>query len=231
MLWIILSVLLYFTFRPVYRKIKILKQLKSITSFNRGNRSERDVIVRLLQMGLPAEAIFHDLYVIKNGTEFSQIDVLVVAKVGLIVIEVKDYRGWIFGNGKQSYWTQTLAKDKIYKNKFYNPIKQNAGHIKALRDQLNLDTNVPIFSVISFSGKCVLKEINFVPAETYVAKSSRLHEVIKLILRNNPPAFYQNIDEVLRVIRSSVNHGNDRVNQSRHNENIRDMLGKDRVFH
>ena len=41
--------------------------------------------------------IFHDLYVEKHKGHFSQIDLVVVTEVGIIVFEVKDYSGWIFG--------------------------------------------------------------------------------------------------------------------------------------
>ena len=39
----------------------------------------------------------------------AQIDELVIADSGIYVIEVKNYKGWIFGNENNQYWTQVLS--------------------------------------------------------------------------------------------------------------------------
>ena len=88
-------------------------RLNEITSENRGTQSERDLIRSLLDYGISPRAIFHDL-IIKNGKNKSaQIDIVVATKVGLIVFEVKDYSGWIFGKGKQNKWTQVFSYGDI----------------------------------------------------------------------------------------------------------------------
>lgn len=63
-------------------------------------------------MGINPRAIFHDLYIQKPNGEYTQIDVAVATKTGIIVFEVKDYSGWIFGSEHQKYWTQLLAYGK-----------------------------------------------------------------------------------------------------------------------
>ncbi len=81
-------------------------RLNEITSRERGTQSEHALISTLLDYGISPKAIFHDLYV-KNGKYgFAQIDVAVATRVGIIVFEVKDYSGWIFGKGNQNQWTQ-----------------------------------------------------------------------------------------------------------------------------
>ncbi len=45
-----------------------------------------------------------------DGT--TQIDQIIVSKYGIFVIEVKTYKGWIFGNERNSKWTQVLYKQK-----------------------------------------------------------------------------------------------------------------------
>jgi len=54
----------------------------------------------------------------------------VVSNYGIFVIETKNYKGWIIGNEFDDYWTQVIFKRK---EKLYNPIKQNYGHIQALK--------------------------------------------------------------------------------------------------
>lgn len=41
---------------------------------------------------------------------------------GIIVIEVKDFSGWIFGNGNYFYWIKVLVYGEK-KFRFYNFIK------------------------------------------------------------------------------------------------------------
>ncbi len=66
----------------------------------------------MLQLGIQEEDIFYNLYVEKSNGQFSQIDLVILTKVGVIVIEVKNYSGWIYGNGNQRQWTQVLAYGK-----------------------------------------------------------------------------------------------------------------------
>lgn len=98
-------------------------------------------LLRLLKYGIPAQTIFHDLYLKKYNGDFSQIDLVVITEVGIIVFEVKDYSGWIFGSGNQSQWTKVLAYGK-QKYRFYNPIMQNNEHLGELRKKLKYFDNV-----------------------------------------------------------------------------------------
>ena len=155
-------VFLYFFLLYIYLRIKrriVDKRLiNSVTSFDRGTDSERSLILGLLKRGFPATSIFHDLYLRKNDGKFSQIDLVIATKQGIIVLEVKKYSGWIFGRANQTNWTQMLAYGKR-RYRFYNPIKQNINHIKALKAKLKLLDNIPFFSVIVFLGIVNLKRL------------------------------------------------------------------------
>lgn len=210
-------------------KTRDKKLLKTVTKLYRGVKSERDLVLKLLKSGIPAHVIFHDLYVKKNKADFSQIDLVIVTNVGIIVFEVKDYSGWIFGSGNQSNWTQVLAYGK-QKHRFYNPIMQNDKHITELRKQLVQFGNIPFYSVIVFYGNCVLKEINFIPHGTFLVKSERVLEVVKIILKENEAIHYNNVVEVFQILKDAVINGGITENQIRHKENIKDMLGKHRIF-
>ncbi len=205
------------------------KLLKSVTSLNRGTKSERHLVLQLLKHGFPAQTVFHDLYIEKQNGEFSQIDVVMATTEGIIVFEVKDFSGWIFGNGNHSHWTQVLAYGEK-KFRFFNPIKQNKNHIETLRRQLKQFENIPFFSIIVFYGDCELKEINFVPQRTYLVRFSRVFEVLKLIKKNNEAAPYYNKREILELIKQAVQKGESVNVQEKHIENINDMLGKNRIF-
>ena len=81
-----------------------------------------------------------NLYLPWSDGGTAQIDQLIIAESGIYVIEVKNYKGWIFGNEKNQYWTQVLStgyRGQSIKNKLYNPLKQNATHIYCLKKHLN----------------------------------------------------------------------------------------------
>lgn len=74
--------------------------------------------------------ILRNVYVPKDNGETSEIDVLFITQKGIFVFESKNYSGWIFGDERSQYWTDSLPNRQ--KNKFYNPIKQNRTRAKAL---------------------------------------------------------------------------------------------------
>ncbi len=87
-----------------------------------------------------------------NGT--TQIDHIIVSRYGIFVIETKNMEGWIFGDEKQSHWTQSLYGKKF---RFQNPLHQNYRHIKALEEFLGLPPS-HFHSVVCFVGEtCKLK--------------------------------------------------------------------------
>ena len=75
------------------------KLLGSVTSHYRGTRSERKMVLNLLKRKIPYQTIFHDLYLRNSNGTYSQLDLVVATKVGIIVFEIKEYSGWIFGTG------------------------------------------------------------------------------------------------------------------------------------
>lgn len=229
LIWIIVGTVLIVFFIPIFRKIHDKKRLKTVTQLKRGTRTERDLILKLLKYRIPAQTIFHDLYVKKYNGEFSQIDIVVATKVGILVFEVKDFSGWIFGDGRYSQWTKVLAYGRR-KYRFYNPIMQNNQHIKDLRKQLRQFGNIPFYSIIVFYGDCELKDVSFVPNGTFLVKAHRVFEVIELIFKDNEPAHYTNKNEVVRVLKEAVKNGESMETQTQHIENIEDMLGKERIF-
>jgi len=229
MMWIGLCIFVLLIFYAIFIKLRDRKLLYSVTKPNRGTSSERDLVLKLLKLEVPAQAIFHDLYVKKSDGKYSQIDLVVAAKTGIIVFEVKDYSGWIFGNAKNREWTQVLAYGEV-KHRFYNPVMQNNSHIIALRKQLKQFNNIPFYSVIVFYGDCVLKEVSFVPDGTYLVYSGSINEVMDLLLYKNTLASYSDKFEVVRVLREAVQNGENRKIQNQHIENIQDMLGKQRIY-
>lgn len=121
--------------------------------------------------------ILRNVYVPKDNGETSEIDMVFITRKGIFVIESKNYSGWIFGDEKSLQWTQTLSRrDKI---RFYNPVKQNATHMKWL--QKYLADGTPLFSLIVFSERCELKKIDVDSPDVKVIKRDQLYETVSSI--------------------------------------------------
>lgn len=222
--------------RAIIRNIRLKREfehrcnlIRSVTPLHRGTASERDLVFRLLNNDIPSTTIFHDLLVVKGNGEYSQIDIVVPTKVGILVFEVKDYSGWIFGNGGHEQWTQVLAYGRE-KYHFYNPIRQNASHIRFLRKELNLSNDIPIFSIIVFYGDCELKELNFIPQQTFVIKPYRLKDVLRHIFETNPEAPFTDKWKIVRLLKDAVERGESSSETQQHISNIVNKLGKHRIY-
>ena len=229
---IILVVIGFFIISSIIKSNRRKKErelISSVTSLSRGTPSEKFLILQLLKSGIPSVTIYHDLIIKKDNGEFSQIDLVLVTSEGIIVIEVKDYSGWIYGSGNNTNWTKVLSYGRK-KYKFYNPIKQNNNHISELRKTLKQFEKIPFFSLIVFFGDCELKEINYVPKGTYLVKSHRVFEVLNLIKTENEPTHYTNKREVVDTLKQLVSLGENTDYQKQHIENIKDMVGKERIF-
>lgn len=84
----------------------------------------------------------------------SQIDHIVISNYGIFVIETKNYKGHIYGDDHNQYWTQTLGQNT---KKFYSPIRQNYSHIQALKQHLLDYPGFRIISIIVFSPEADLR--------------------------------------------------------------------------
>ena len=185
------------------------KLIEQVTPLYRGEETERMLVLELLKFGVNPKAIFHDLYIKKKNGEYTQIDAVVATSAGLVVFEVKDYSGWIFGNEQQKYWTQVLAYGRE-KHRFYNPIMQNAGHIKALRLNLPQNPDIPIYSVVVFYGSSELKSISCYSPNTYVIYPNSINNLMQFIM-GHPDAKFGNKYEVMSVLTQAVENGNDPI--------------------
>lgn len=180
--------------------------IETVTSVDRGERSERLTIQRLLKMGIDSRAIFHDCYVRKANGSYTQVDLVVATSQGLLVFEIKDYSGWIFGDYRQKYWTQVLAYGRE-KHRFYNPIMQNNGHIQALRDILPHNPDIPIYSIIVFYGSSELRDVTLKSDNDFVIYPSEIRNTVRSIL-SRPVAEYGDKREIMTVMRQAVLNGN-----------------------
>ena len=146
----------------------------------KGKRGEKRVYETLLSLSDDYH-IFNDVVLAsENGT--TQIDHIVVSKYGIFPIEVKNYRGDIYGNDNRQKWTQIIATEVTYKNSFktytyvtknhfYSPVMQSYGHVREIKNKLSKWPHIKIVPIIVFTGNANLSNIE---SKTHVIYNSDL---------------------------------------------------------
>ena len=112
---------------------------------------------RVLVKELPASyQHYRNLVIPAEKGDFTEVDHLVLSPFGIFVIEVKNYRGWIFGAEKQPQWTVQHFRSK---HQFMNPLHQNYKHTEAVKQLLGLSgqDGDSVHSIVAFSLRAQFK--------------------------------------------------------------------------
>lgn len=115
----------------------------------KGFFGEKSVALLLSRLDSEKYKVINNI-MLQVGDRTTQIDHVVVSNYGIFVIETKNYKGWIFGNEFSDYWTQVIYKRK---EKLYNPVRQNYGHIQALKQILSEYADVNYISIVALLPK------------------------------------------------------------------------------
>lgn len=121
-----------------------------------GRSGEKFVSKKLHTLDPARYKILNDVMLPSRGNSVAtQIDHIVISNYGIFCVETKAYKGWIFGNANQEQWMQVIYR---YKERFYNPLRQNFAHIKAIEDLLGPQRlKKPIVSLVAFPDADKLK--------------------------------------------------------------------------
>lgn len=148
---------------------------------------------------------FRNLYLPTVTGRTTEIDLVMVHESGIYVFESKDFSGWIFGSQSHQYWTQTLpGKWHAHKTRFFNPLLQNAAHIRHLRRILNIE-GLPYYSYIVFSNRCVFKDIHVESGHTVLHLADLRQSVIKQIMMPGAHIPSPTIESICRQVESFTN--------------------------
>ena len=202
---------------------KDIALIRKVTNLHRGTRSERNFVLRLLKGGFTPDTIFHDLYVEKQDGNFSQIDVAVISKIGIIIFEIKDYSGWLFGKGYQKYWTQVLNYGRE-KHRFYNPIIQNSNHIHAIKERIKPIANIPFYSIIVFYGNCEFRNVSEIPNDAIIMRPNEAISLLNRLITNEAPINYANKDTLIQLLNGFVTNGANPQIRTQHTQYVRHLL-------
>lgn len=141
--------LMYLGFLLILHVVR--KLLKKINIKRKGIIGEKKVKRILSKFEKKGYVVFNDLMIpLYDGT--TQIDHVVIGPHGVTAIETKNYAGNIYGALENKYWLQHLGRAS---NEFYNPVKQNETHVKALKYLLQKEGlyYVDVENLVVFTSK------------------------------------------------------------------------------
>lgn len=127
----------------------ILRRKRQLLRISRkGKRAEKMVAGVLDKLKRKDNIVLNDLVIATSGGS-CQIDHVLVSTRGIFVIETKSHSGRISGSEHAQYWQQHFESSS---QSFYNPLLQNASHIKALRRRIPGLPEEMFISFIVFTG-------------------------------------------------------------------------------
>lgn len=164
------------------------------------------ITAQLLNKVKGYKRVLHHVYVSKeDGSKTSEIDLVMIHEKGVIVIENKNYKGYIYGSEEDLYWTQVYGRRD--KRSFYNPVKQNQTHIRYLKQLLDSYTHktLPYWSVITFNNGGKLKRIRVNADTAAVISSKKVKKCIRKRLRWQPRVLNKNeVDEIYSFLQNEA---------------------------
>ena len=166
----------------------ILKTIQRIPSLNEIKGSIGEYITKYYLNVTTDTLVLHDILIKNDEDMTSQIDLLIIGRTGIYVIEVKSYdNAKIYGNGKRSTWYYYLAGKKY---DIYSPLKQNKNHIAYLKNFLADFGNIPYFSVLTvICDDFKIDDINDNPdnPDTFICSSlPAMSKGLKLLSKDKP---------------------------------------------
>ncbi len=134
-----------------------------------------------------AEFLFN-CYLPKSSGETTEIDAVMLHTSGIYVFESKNYSGQVFGREGDRMWTQTLKNESgfIYKKQFLNPLLQNQSHIVQMKRHLGLDEEIPVYSIVVFSDRCIVKKMTVSDINRQVTTWKKLRHTVRKFAGRQP---------------------------------------------
>lgn len=180
--------------------------IKTLLNYeNAGQFGEFATEYALTNKNLDGElVVLKNIYVPTQG-KTTEIDLLMIHEKGIFVFESKNYSGWIFGSADQLNWTQSLQNGD--KNKFYNPIRQNRTHIKALAAFLEKPVS-EFVSYIVFSERCTLKKVPADTSDVIIVRRPDMLKKLKATLKTTPTKYtFNDIQDIAKKLQPLTNKG------------------------
>jgi len=122
-----------------------IRNVRRVKAELKGRKGEAAVAEVLARAGLPT---LHDV-VLRDGRGLTQVDHLVRLPGGIVVLETKAIAGVVTGGVRQRHWVQHL-RDGAVRTSFLNPLVQNHGHMRAVRELAG--AGIPVAGLVVSAG-------------------------------------------------------------------------------
>lgn len=154
-----------------------------------------NTICNLIQNAIPNCIVMHDVSV--NSSQLgrdTQLDILVLHKKAIILIEAKNWKSWIRGNYNESKWVgKSIGKNIIT---VFSPVNQNSIHIRSLKSAL-FKHHIKVKNI--HSVVCLPDGASLLSDCTELCNYSKLVSVINQIIKNSCDSL--DLDTIYSVIK------------------------------
>ncbi|MGD7069150.1 nuclease-related domain-containing protein [Acetobacter sp. AAB5] len=144
-------------------------------AYEKGRQGEEKVSAILRHMGWPA---LHNV-ILEDDRGLTEIDHLVKAPWGIVVIETKNYDGFISGSSTPGVWKQSFPNSSgVSYRLFMDPVHQNYRHVCAVKYLTGMEN---VQSVVVFAGRAY--------ASPFVHQQVVRLKNLERVLRTRPEGF------------------------------------------
>ncbi len=198
--------------------------------FDKGRRGEFQTYDAAREFERDGSLFLFNLYLPRPDGTTTEVDLLLITRAGVVVIENKNYDGFIYGRDRGRYWCQVLSPKRPVKNRFLNPVLQNELHVRAVRRILEdgpLAVVPEIWSMIVFSDDCELNNLTLSSYAPPVVKRGAACETLRSLIRFRRTLTKHEVDKIYDAL-EKYSHVSDEV-KTAHVRNIeRRLAGYDR---
>ncbi|MBR6765482.1 MAG: NERD domain-containing protein [Clostridia bacterium] len=134
---------------------------------------------------LPEDFVCFQNVIVEIEEKKSEIDLIVVGRTGLFIVEIKNMTGFIQGNMEDKKWIQTNVgrRGGEYSREFYSPVKQVKTHVYRLREFLkSKKINVYIEPLVYFASDETPAQIKGEEVPVFSAYSGDKQKLIDFIM-------------------------------------------------
>ncbi len=169
-----------------------------------GTAGEFELYKQLVSSDIKGMTYIFNREIPKSDGLFTEIDLIVIHKKGIFVIENKDYETDVFG--KATEHDLTIIKHSGEKVAIYNPIRQNERHVEVLKEYLyqqrlySTGYHMPIYSIVVFTdtrsdkSDDIIANIDMKNSNSKLCTSQNISFVIDNTIKST--SFDVNIDTV-----------------------------------
>ena len=156
----IIRVILFFInmaifYRSGYKKKTGKGYFKTV--FDKGSYGEYLLYRKIIKV-IDKENVVLNMYLPSESqrVEDTELDIVAISNKNIYCFEMKNYTGKIYGFRDQYRWSEYIRRKEYT---FYNPLRQNEGHVKALEKHLFVEKD-NIVPVVVFSNKADITKVS-----------------------------------------------------------------------